>query len=590
MKRIPVANSVIATSETLVDNLACSAPPGTSRKHRDSEPGRHALCSVTHSALVGVLLVSVASTQNQTWIRQLGTPHHDSPWGAAADGSGGVYIGGSSAGNLGGQGADPWLARYDSTGNPTWVRQFGSGYDDYLIAAAPDGSGGVFVGGSIWTSANAEIWLARYDSAGNQTWIRQFGTIGSDEALAAAPDGSGGVYMSGYAQGSLGGPSGGGGGDVWLARYDSAGTQMWIRQFGTNGFDQAHAAAPDGAGGVYVSGQTTGSLGGANMGFSDVWLAHYDSVGSQTWVRQFGTSSNDFAFGGAPDGMGGVFICGTTLRSLGGPSAGVHDAWLARYDSTGNQTWIRQLGTSATDEARAATPDTVGGVYVSGFTYGSLGGPNAGGADAWLAHYDSIGNQTWILQIGTAQDDNAYKSAPDASGGVYMCGDTWGGALGGPSAGGADAWLARYDGGPTASRYCSPAIPNSAGQAGILNATGSSVVVANNLALVASQLPQNSYGYFLTSRTRGYVIGAGGSQGALCLGGAIGRYVGPGQIMNSGTTGSFSLAINLTMMPQPFGRVAAQPGDSWNFQAWHRDAVGGAVTSNFTDALRVHFH
>ena len=47
-------------------------------------------------------------------------------------------------------------------------------------------------------------------------------------------------------------------------------------------------------------------------------------------------------------------------------------------------------------------PDGSGGVYVGGSTFGSLGGSNAGASDAWLARYDSLGNQLRILQFGTS--------------------------------------------------------------------------------------------------------------------------------------------------------------------------------------------
>ena len=87
------------------------------------------------------------------------------------------------------------------------------------------------------------------------------------------------------------------------------------------------------------------------------------------------------------------------------------------------------------------------------------------------------------------------------------------------------------------------------------------------------------------------VVAAGGSQGNLCLGGNIGRFVGPGQVMDSGASGSFAMTVNLNAMPAPTlsGTVAVQPGDTWNFQAWHRDSVGGMATSNFTDAVSVTF-
>lgn len=136
--------------------------------------------------------------------------------------------------------------------------------------------------------------------------------------------------------------------------------------------------------------------------------------------------------------------------------------------------------------------------------------------------------------------------------------------------------------------YCSPAPPNSTGQPGRIRTAGSRHIAANNFALVAEQLPQSSFGFFLTSRAQGFVAGPGGSQGNLCLGGAIGRFVGPGQVLNSGAAGSFTLPVNLSVVPTPTGLVPAQPGETWNFQAWFRDANPG-VTSNLTDAVSVTF-
>ena len=137
--------------------------------------------------------------------------------------------------------------------------------------------------------------------------------------------------------------------------------------------------------------------------------------------------------------------------------------------------------------------------------------------------------------------------------------------------------------------YCT-ANPNSTGVTGDISATGSDQVGLNDLTLTAGDLPANSFGFFLASQTQSQVANPGGSAGNLCLGGAIGRYVGPGQVLNSGSTGAFSLALDLTNTPQPTGTVAVQPGDTWNFTTWHRDAVGGTTTSNFTDGLWITFN
>ncbi|MEZ6015519.1 MAG: hypothetical protein R3F49_10420 [Planctomycetota bacterium] len=146
-----------------------------------------------------------------------------------------------------------------------------------------------------------------------------------------------------------------------------------------------------------------------------------------------------------------------------------------------------------------------------------------------------------------------------------------------------------YFSGTLGTLYCSPAVANSTGAPGAMSASGTVVAAANNLTIACEDLPNNSFGFFLTSRTQGAVGQPGGSQGVLCLSGSIGRYVGPGQIKNTGTTGAFDLALNLTQTPTPTGLVSVLAGDTWNFQAWYRDSVGGVATSNFTNGLSVLF-
>ena len=136
--------------------------------------------------------------------------------------------------------------------------------------------------------------------------------------------------------------------------------------------------------------------------------------------------------------------------------------------------------------------------------------------------------------------------------------------------------------------FCS-AVPNSTGFSGRIDAEGSDVLLDDDVTLVASSLPANSNGYFLTSRLPGFVANPGGSSGNLCLGGAIGRYTGPGQIQNSGALGTFSLMLDLNNLPSPTGGVMAQVGQTWHFQAWFRDSILGTATSNFTDGVAVTF-
>ncbi len=135
--------------------------------------------------------------------------------------------------------------------------------------------------------------------------------------------------------------------------------------------------------------------------------------------------------------------------------------------------------------------------------------------------------------------------------------------------------------------YCGPAVTNSSGAPAVLMLTGSPIVTSNDLTLNCGSLPMNSFGFFLVSQMQGFVTAPGGSAGSLCLGGAIGRYVGPGQVQNSGTAGSISLLIDLTLVPQPTGFVAAQAGETWNYQTWFRDSIAGMATSNFSQGVEI---
>ena len=137
--------------------------------------------------------------------------------------------------------------------------------------------------------------------------------------------------------------------------------------------------------------------------------------------------------------------------------------------------------------------------------------------------------------------------------------------------------------------YCT-ANANSTGATAVMGASGSAVAASNDLTLEATALPPNSFCFFLTSQTQGFVQNPGGSQGNLCLGGAIGRFVGPGQIVNSGAGGVASLAIDLTQQPTPTGPVTVTAGESWSFTTWYRDSAGGAPTSNFSDGLEIQFN
>ncbi|MEM8711400.1 MAG: hypothetical protein AAGG01_10645, partial [Planctomycetota bacterium] len=94
--------------------------------------------------------------------------------------------------------------------------------------------------------------------------------------------------------------------------------------------------------------------------------------------------------------------------------------------------------------------------------------------------------------------------------------------------------------------YCGPAVQNSSGAFASIAATGSPVAAENDVLQMCSSMPTFAFGAFIVSQTQGVVMMPGGSSGNLCLGGAIQRDSGAGQIQDTGAGGSISLQIDLT--------------------------------------------
>ena len=136
-------------------------------------------------------------------------------------------------------------------------------------------------------------------------------------------------------------------------------------------------------------------------------------------------------------------------------------------------------------------------------------------------------------------------------------------------------------------QYCSPGIPNSTGLPGSLVILGTNAVSQNDFQIGARSLPTGSFGLFIASPGQATPATPAGSQGNLCLATNFGVGIGGG-VLRSGAAGTFFGTVDLSAMPLPGGPVAVVPGDTWHFQAWHRDANPSATT-NFTNAMSVTF-
>ncbi len=187
-----------------------------------------------------------------------------------------------------------------------------------------------------------DIFLARYTSKGALAWVRQItgGVRNQEHGVAADANGNAYVVANFQKTADLGTVtlSSGTGFGLLLAKYDKEGILLWAQQ--ASGTNNARGIALDAAGNAYVAGQFSGTavfgeVTLTSLGAEDVFVAKYASDGSFVWVRRLGGTTADMGLGIAADAEGNVLVTGSffTTAVFGGnslTSRASADAFVAR--------------------------------------------------------------------------------------------------------------------------------------------------------------------------------------------------------------------------------------------------------------------
>lgn len=145
------------------------------------------------------------------------------------------------------------------------------------------------------------------------------------------------------------------------------------------------------------------------------------------WVRLLGNSNPDYARALTTGQDGSIYISGNTTGALDGQtSSGGQDAFLTKYNPNGTKVWTRLLGTTGIDNANALTTGIDGSIYVSGSTNGALDGQtNNAGQDGFVTKYNPDGTKVWTRLLGSNSSTtaNALTTGPDGS--IYVGGSSY---------------------------------------------------------------------------------------------------------------------------------------------------------------------
>lgn len=328
-------------------------------------------------------------TGDELWARVLTAEEGSEQLSALKlDAQGNMYIAGTLSGLLDGEGSKAhktmYLRKLSMTGSVLWTRVFGavSQNDLFSLDCGPDGS--PFVVGTVAAAlpgqtyaGGSDAFILKHDASGNVAWTRQFTHPFNDFAYAVAVDASGNAYMGGLVtDGMPGFDTKPGDVDGFVRKYSSSGEELWTVPIATDDRDQVLAIAIDPSGDVIVTGTTHSAFPGfTNTGNNDIFVSKLSSDGSPIWTRQFGSDRSDKPHALEVDETGAVYVAGETFGSLTSePSAS--DGFVARLESNGTVTWIRQLSPSEPEGLAEIDGIAVGAgaAFVVGRVRGSLPG------------------------------------------------------------------------------------------------------------------------------------------------------------------------------------------------------------------------
>lgn len=291
-------------------------------------------------------------------------------------------------------------------------------------------------------------------------WATYYGGSGTDVATGVSTDISGNIYLAGYSNSTTAIASSGfqnnigGGYDVFLVKFNSSGNRLWSTYYGGTGDEDYRTyVATDTFGNVYLTGFTYSTTAIASGGFQDTigggvdaFLVKFNSNGSRLWATYYGGSGAE-SDGGTSDGWGGictdangnVFLTGYTTSAtniaLGGFQniyAGGSDAFLVKFNSSGNRLWATYYGGSGGDRGSGVATDFNGNVYLVGSTssindIASVGFQDSlgGNYDAFLVKFNSSGLRQWATYYGGSGNEGYDASVTtDLSGNIYLAGFT----------------------------------------------------------------------------------------------------------------------------------------------------------------------
>ncbi len=354
------------------------------------------------------------------WISFAGGGDADECYGVSGDNNGNIYISGytssldfpTTAGSFQpsiNANYDAYIFKFNATGQRIWSTYYGGSQNDfgYRLKVSPSGkptlsgytySNDLFVSTSgVFSSTFSGVvdaFITQFDANGIFLWGTFIGGTGGDFAISMDMDKRGNIALGGFTSSndfpvsaSAWQPLFGGALDSFIAKFDSTGNRIWSTYLGGLNSEDAHAIQFDSIGNVIVAGDTYStnfpvditSYQNFLMGGSDAFVAKYDSTGNKTWSTYLGGVGNEDIYGLACDNSNNIYFTGystsndfpITAGAFQTTMNGVRDLSVGSFNASGNLRWLTYAGGSAWDTGRGMIVNTNQKITVCGETSSS---------------------------------------------------------------------------------------------------------------------------------------------------------------------------------------------------------------------------
>ena len=340
---------------------------------------------------------------------------------------------------------DILVAKVTTLGELVWAKRFGDSNAQQAHAVAIDGTGAIYVGGSVFGSVDFgdgvltskgsdDAFVAKFDADGGHLWSKLFGDTASQEVRALAVTKANQVILAGNFGGTVnfgGAPlSSAGVDDMFLAKLDETGFHVASRRMGGQGADELRAIALTSTDQLIVTGNFAtglelppGNIFTSKGGF-DVFAAQFTPSFNAVWAHGWGDPDVQQAFDVAVGPNDDVYLAGAFEgvldffgQQLQPPDPVARTLYVTRIAATGDSVvWAKSFGdataftTQGTLAVSASDELTIAGSFVGGIDFGGglLTGPEA--ADVFFAKLGGDGAHlsSRVLQSGgTKLDDGA---------------------------------------------------------------------------------------------------------------------------------------------------------------------------------------